>query len=191
DFAEDSLGYIDCANPRSCYPESKRAAETLCVSYAKQYAVDALIARPCHVYGPTITDENSRADAQFLRNALDGQNIVMKSAGSQVRSYLYVSDAAAAMLHLLVHGESAAAYNLANPDSVMSIREYAQLLADCAGVELRTELPSDVELAGFSKVTRATFDVKKLMNTGFVPQYAPELGVRQMIEILRNVTPVK
>ena len=56
-----------------------RAAETLCASYAAQYGVNARVARLCHVYGPTFTPSNSRADAQFLRKALAGEDIVMKS----------------------------------------------------------------------------------------------------------------
>ena len=47
-FTEDYSGYVDCAKPRSCYPSSKRAAETLCVSYAAEYGADVVIARPCH-----------------------------------------------------------------------------------------------------------------------------------------------
>ena len=85
-FSEDGHGYTDPMKPRSCYPESKRAGETLCASYAAQYGVQAVVARLCHVYGPTFTQTNSRADAQFLRNALDHQDIVMKSEGAQVRS---------------------------------------------------------------------------------------------------------
>ena len=33
-ITEDYCGYVDSLNPRSCYPSSKRAAETLCASYA-------------------------------------------------------------------------------------------------------------------------------------------------------------
>ena len=55
-FTEEYSGYVDCASPRSCYPSSKRAAETLCISYGVEYNVDVVIARPCHVYGPEFTD---------------------------------------------------------------------------------------------------------------------------------------
>ena len=51
-FREDDFGRIDPMNPRSCYPESKRAAETLCASYASQYGLDCVVARLCYVYGP-------------------------------------------------------------------------------------------------------------------------------------------
>ena len=86
-FDEHSFGSIDPMRFRACYPESKRAAETLCASYAQQYGVDALVARLTYTYGPTITKESSRADAQFLRCALEGRDIVLKSPGTQIRSY--------------------------------------------------------------------------------------------------------
>ena len=75
-FSEGDFGKIDPMNPRSCYPESKRAAETLCASYVRQYAVDAVAARLCYTYGPTVMPGNSRADAQFLRRALAGEDVV-------------------------------------------------------------------------------------------------------------------
>ena len=147
-FDEAHFGSIDPMRVRSCYPESKRAAETLCAAYHAQYGADALAARLCYVYGPAITRENSRADAQFLRKALAGEDIVLKSTGSQVRSYCYAADAAGALLTLMLRGEAGLAYNIANPAGTASIREYAQTLADLAGVNLCFDLPPEAERAG-------------------------------------------
>lgn len=92
-FTEDYSGYVDCVKPRSCYPSSKRTAETLCVSYAAEYGADVVIARPCHVYGPHFAEQDNRVYAQFIRNILCGEDIVMKSTGEQFRSWCYVVDA--------------------------------------------------------------------------------------------------
>lgn len=178
-FSETDHGWIDPMLPRSCYPESKRAAETLCASYAAQYGVDALAARLCHVYGPTFTPSNSRADAQFIRKALAGEDIVMKSAGSQVRSFCYVADAVNALLALLIRGERGQAYNVANRRSVASIREYAETLADIAGVKVVFDLPPEVEKAGYTKVTRAVLNPAKLEGLGWVAKYDLREGLKQ------------
>ena len=170
-FTEADHGWVDAMRARSCYPESKRASETLCASYAAQYGVDALVARLCHVYGPTFTASNSRADAQFIRKALAGEDIVMKSTGSQVRSFCYVADAVAALLALLERGEKGEAYNVANRRSVASIREYAEALADIAGVKVTFDLPSEVERAGYTKVTRAVLNPGRLEGLGWSPRY--------------------
>ncbi len=185
DYREGDCGYLDSMNPRSCYGESKRAAETLCASYFRQYGVDSVVARPCHCYGAAITAQNQRADAQFLRNALRGEDIVMKSAGSQVRSYLYAPDAAAALLRVLLSGEKGEAYNLANPNSVLSIRQFAEHIADAAGVQLRLELPSDAEKAGYSVITKATLNAEKLGGLGYRALFDPGEGVGRMVEMMR------
>ena len=184
-FGETDYGYIDPMNPRSCYPESKRAAETLCASYAAQYGVDARVARLCHVYGPTLTGENSRADAQFLRKALAGEDIVMKSTGAQVRSFCYVADCAAGLFTLLEKGERGEAYNIANPGSVGSIRDYAETLADIAGVKLAFDLPPEAEKAGYTKITRAVLNPAKLMALGWRPAYDLRHGLEQTYRALK------
>jgi len=176
-FSETSHGYVDPMNPRSCYPESKRGAETLCASYAAQYGVNARVARLCHVYGPTITRDNSRADAQFLRKALAGEDIVMKSTGSQVRSFCYVADAVDALFTIMLDGENGNAYNVANRNSVASIREYAEVLANAGKVNLAFDLPPEAEKAGYSKITRAVLNPAKLEAMGWQPEYSLEKGL--------------
>lgn len=176
-FSETDHGWIDPMLPRACYPESKRAAETLCASYAAQYGVDAVVARLCHVYGPTFTASNSRADAQFIRKALAGEDIVMKSTGSQVRSFCYVADAVNALLTVLARGEKGQAYNVANRRSVASIRQYAETLADIAGVRVVFDVPPEVEKAGYTRVTRAVLNPAKLEGLGWTPRYDLRQGL--------------
>ena len=177
-FSETDHGWVDPMNPRACYPEGKRAAETLCACYAAQYGVDARVARLCHVYGPTFTASNSRADAQFIRKALAGEDIVMKSTGAQVRSWCYAADAVSAILTLLEKGEKGTAYNVANRCAVASIREYAQTLARIAGVKVVFDLPPEVERAGYSKITRAVLNPARLEALGWQPQFDLEQGLR-------------
>ncbi len=183
-FPESFAGALDTMNPRACYPESKRCAETMVASWVKQYGTDALVARLCHVYGPSISPANSRADAQFLRDALAGRDILMKSAGDQVRSFLYVRDAARALLLLLTRGEAGCAYNVAGRD-VHSIRAYAQTLADIAGVKLAFENPDDVEKAGYSKVARAVIDPTLLESLGFRAEYDLARGLKETYDRCR------
>lgn len=185
-FAETDFGKIDSMNPRACYPESKRAAETLCASYLSQYRVDSVVARLCYVYGPTITNENSRADAQFLRNALSKTDIIMKSAGAQVRSYCYVADAARALIAILSGGESGSAYNVANRAAVRSIREYAEALAKVAGVQVKFETPEDAEKRGYSTVSRAVQKPDRLEALGWKPLFSFEEGIEHTFRIIEE-----
>lgn len=183
-FKEGEYGYTDILNPRACYPESKRAAETLCASYHAQYGTDAVVARLCHVYGPSITEKNSRADAQFLRNVLAHEDIVMKSPGTQTRSFCYVKDAAEGLLYILAKGASGEAYNIANRNSVATVRDYARTLAEAGGVGIRDEFPSEVEARGYSKISRAVLDASKLEALGWKPRYDLRQGLEDTLASL-------
>ena len=186
-FTEDDCGIIDTKQARSCYPESKRATETLCTAYNAQFGTGINIARLCYVYGPTITNSNSRADAQFLRNALDGKDIVMKSKGEQRRTYCYVADAVSAILTILLKGKSPEVYNVANPNSIVSIAEYAQTLADIGNVALRFELPSEVEAKGYSKAANSILDSSKLMELGWFAKYSIKDGLEHTFNIKKEM----
>lgn len=168
-FTEDYSGYVDCTKPRSCYPSSKRAAETLCVSYAAEYGADVVIARPCHVYGPYFTEQDNRVYAQFIRNVLRGEDIVMKSTGEQKRSWCYVVDSVSALLHILLNGKNGEVYNIADPHSNVSIRELAEMIADIGGKKVVMDLPDVEEKKGFNVVTKSVFSIDKIVLLGWMP----------------------
>lgn len=166
-FTEDCPGVVQSMNPRACYPEGKRAGETLCLSYYQEYRIPSVVARLGYIYGEEITEECSRADAQFLRNARSGEDIVMKSEGLQLRSYCYAEDAIEALLLLLTDGVSGEAYNVANPDEVMTIREFAERLAAKYGVGIRFEIPEDIEKRGYSQMKREVLNAHRLNQLGW------------------------
>ncbi len=167
-FTEEYSGYIDCAKPRSCYPSSKRTAETLCVSYAEEYGVDVVIARLCHTYGPYFTEQDNRVYAQFIRNVLNGEDIVMKSTGEQFRSWCYVVDAVTALLYILLKGKRCEAYNVADEGSNISIRELAEIIASIGGKKVVVNVPGVNEIKGFNPVSRSTFSTEKLKKLGWL-----------------------
>lgn len=144
-YKEKDYGYVDILNQRACYPSAKRAAETLCTAYGQEYGLDTVIVRPGHIYGPTITETDSRASAQFTQNAIEGEDIVMKSAGMQMRSYCYVLDCASAILTVLLNGKSGDAYNISNKASVCTISDIALALAHAGGQKVVYENATDEE----------------------------------------------
>lgn len=186
-FDENDFGLVDSKIARSCYPESKRAAETLCISYYEQYNLHVNIARLCYVYGPTITDTNSRADAQFLRNVLASENIILKSKGTQRRTYCYVADAVSAILYILLNGTNSEVYNIANPNSIVSVAEYAQKLANIANVKLQYELPDEIESKGYSKQADSILSAEKLISIGWQPLYNIDEGLEHTFQIKKEM----
>lgn len=181
-FTEDYSGYVDCTKPRSCYPSSKRAAETLCVSYAAEYGADVVIARPCHTYGPHFTEQDNRVYAQFIRNVLRGEDIVMKSTGEQFRSWCYVVDCVSALLHILLKGENCQAYNIADVDSNISIRELAETIAKIGGRKVVIDVPDADEKRGFNPVTKSVFSTEKLEQLGWKVKTRIHIGINNSIQ---------
>lgn len=175
-WKENSMCSADLQSVRSCYGESKRSAEVLCISHAAQYGTHVNIVRPCHVYGPTITNENSRADAQFLRWAACGMDIQLHSNGRQRRSWCYVADAVGGILRVLLCGKAGNAYNIANSASVATILEFAQTMANIAGVSV---VYSDTDTSKADCILDAT----KLMQIGWLPEYGLSTGLRHTLDI--------
>lgn len=169
-FTEDDSGYVNCAVSRSCYPSSKRAAETLCISYAEEYGADVVIVRPCHIYGPHFSDVDSRVYAQFIRNAMKGEDIIMKSAGSQFRSWCYVIDCVTGILTCLLKGERCGVFNIADPQSNISIKELANLVASTAGKKVVCEDATASEWKGYNSVSQSTFSIDRINALGWYPQ---------------------
>lgn len=187
DFLETYCGPIDHSNPRACYPAGKRAAEVLCQCYGAQFDADCVIVRPCHVFGPTMTQSDSRAVSQFLRNAAAGQDIGMKSAGLLERSHCYVVDAADAIFRVLLRGERGGAYNIADPACKMTIRDFAAACAEAGGTKVVFENPSDLELKGYGKISRQVLSAEKLQSLGWNGQEKGSDAIAETIEILKEI----
>ena len=177
---EDMHGDIDCTKFRSCYPESKRAAETLCASYKHQYGADVVMVRPAFIFGKNIISSNNRADVYFLRQALNHEDIHMYSKGAQIRSYCYINDTITALLTVLLNGESGEVYNIGNQSRVISLHDYAQLLADAGGVKLLYEPETKPENITLLQTQRIVLGTAKLEKLGWRNQYSVEDGIRDI-----------
>ena len=184
--SSEVYGDIDILNPRSSYSVGKSAAETLCVSYLDEYGVDSVIVRPGHIYGPTATTGDNRVASAWTGQVASGDDIVMKSDGSQIRSYVYAADCAAAILKVLLCGGSGKAYNISNPDSVISIKQLAEYITDASGVRLILDKPTDDEKKGFNPMQDSSLDATELMELGWRGKFDAKQGIKQTIAILKQ-----
>lgn len=181
---EDEYGYLEILNPRSCYSSSKRAAETLYASYSNQYGITVCIARPCHTYSATMLSTDSRVIGEFIKKGLQHQDIIMKSAGKQLRSYCYVADTVTALLYILLYGNNCSAYNIASKNSIVTIKDLADIVALKSGVEVKHELPSAVEKKGYSEIINAVLNSSELERLGWQARYNIQDGIDRMFQIL-------
>jgi len=127
---ENTFGYVNPTNVRSCYAESKRMGENICVSYHHQFDVPIKIVRPFHTYGPGMKLDDGRVYADFVSDILKNQNICMHSDGAAVRAFCYLSDATIAFIKVLLEGKNGEAYNVGNPEEEYSVLKLANTLVD-------------------------------------------------------------
>ncbi len=130
---ERYLGNVSCTGPRACYDESKRLAETLCVTYARRFGTPVKVVRPFNVYGPGQRLDDGRIIPDLMTSALHRRPIVLLSDGKATRAFCYVTDAVRAIWRILLTGPAGEAYNVGNDERETSIREVAETLRAVAG----------------------------------------------------------
>lgn len=186
-FDEKYLGYIDCNTLRAGYPESKRLGETLCNAYKQTYGLDYTIPRLSRIYGPTMLLSDTKAISQFIKKAVAGENIVLKSEGTQKYSYTFVTDAVSGILYTILCGKTGEAYNVADAESDVMLKDLAGYLADVAGVKVVFELPDEKERRGYSTATKAMLDASKLEALGWKSQVHMAEGLKCTVEAIRRI----
>jgi UDP-glucuronate decarboxylase len=126
-------GYVSCTGPRACYDEAKRYGETLCVSFAQQYGLPIRAARPFNNYGPGLKITDRRVLPDFARNILSGQNVLILSDGTPMRTFCYVADAIVGYYKALVRGGIGEAYNIGTESPEISMNELGNMMVAAAG----------------------------------------------------------
>lgn len=183
-FSEDYLGYIDCNTLRAGYPESKRCGEALCQAYIKQENMDIVIPRLARTYGPTMLMDDTKAISQFIKNGINKEDIVLKSEGNQHYSFIYVADAVSGILTVMLAGKKGEAYNIADEESDIKLKDLATLIAKISNTAVVFDLPDEIEKEGFSRATKARLSPNKLKELGWKAQYNINTGVENTLNIL-------
>ena len=181
---ESDYGFIEPAAVRSCYGESKRAGETMCVCWTHQYGVRTTIVRPFHTYGPGVALNDGRVFADFVADIVGGRDIVMRSEGRARRAFCYVADAIEGFFTVLLKGQSATPYNVGNPDGEVSIRELAQTLVGLFP-ERKLKLVIDAEQCNatyaVSPIARNAPSIERVRSLGWAPRTSIGEGFRRMV----------
>lgn len=182
---EKNLGYIDLSSVRSCYPESKRACECLCNAYAAQFGVKAISARLAQTLGAGILPSENRVFAQFARSAIAERDIVLHTRGLSEGNYVYTAEAIRAIMILLKRGNPGEAYNICDPESHITIREMAEMVADrivSGKIKVVMDIPKDSLQYGYAPDTKLFLDNSKMKLLGWNPVIHLEQMYRRLIE---------
>jgi len=184
---ETYVGRIDPLSRRAFYAEAKRAGETYCRAYHEQHGVPVKIVRPFHVHGPGLRADDGRVVAALISMGLRGQRLALESDGRATRTYGYVSDAAIAILAILMCGLEGEAFNVGTDRPETSMLELASEIAALFGQTepVRTNTaPASPNGAGAP--SRACPDLRKLRElVGVSPRVGLSEGLARTIAWFR------
>lgn len=185
-FTEDGmLGEVNHLIPRNGYAEGKKAAENMCIAMHEEYGVNTKIVRLAHTYGPGMSITDGRVQADFLNNVINNQDIIMKSDGSQVRTYTYISDAVNGIFKVLLSSNDLV-YNISDNQEI-TIKELALVLVSLSNnSKLVMEIDNTLEKgsASFKKGILSNEKITKELN--WHPKYNVHDGFARTIEYLKE-----
>lgn len=178
---ETYWGNVNSIGVRSCYDEAKRYAEAVTMAYHRAHEVDTRIVRIFNTYGPRMRLDDGRVVPAFIGQALRGEPMTVFGDGSQTRSFCHVSDLVEGIWRL-ARSDFHEPVNCGNPHE-MSIREFAEAIAEIFEVELRIDdqpLPPDDPKVRKPDIARA----REVL--GWEPQVSFGDGIRETIEYFRE-----
>ncbi len=178
-ISEHVQGYLDPLDVRSSYPMAKRAAESLCHLYAKEYGLNIKIARLTQTTGAGIAPNDNRVIAQFARLAANHEDIILHTTGESARPYCYTTDCVSALLYILLKGDPGEAYNVANESTYISARGMAEFLKSNFSPDINIHIRLD-DSQGYAPPTLHRLSTKKLESLGWIPQF----GLKEIFERL-------
>jgi UDP-glucuronate decarboxylase len=181
---ENTFGYLDSMDLASCYLESKRMGENLCVAWNHQFGVPVKIVRPAITYGPGIKLDDGRSFADFIANVVRCQDIELYSDGKVIRNFCYVADAMVGFFMVLLKGRLREAYNIAT-DQEITIYDLAKLLVEKVFPERKLKVVlKHVESKNYLRIEfpRTTVDISKAKALGWTLHFPVEAGFKRTVE---------
>lgn len=170
DVDESCMGYVNPLSARSSYSMGKRVAECLCYAYYSEHQVPVKIARLAQTFGAGVDVNDKRVFAYIANSAIRHNDVVLSTPGETKRNYCYTIDAVDAILRILLFGNNGEAYNVANEQTYISVR-------DMADAVLKRFSHGNHVVFNFEKTncypptTKIKMSVEKMKALGWKPQY--------------------
>jgi UDP-glucuronate decarboxylase len=180
---EDRYGGLDSMAISSCYLESKRIAETMCVAWMQQYGVPVKVIRPAITYGPGVDLDGGRSYEDLIAAIVNRTDIKLYSDGSAIRNFCYIADATLGFFTVMLKGTVGEAYNVAT-DEETSIKDLAENLAYRIFPErnlrviFETDDSKDYPRTNFS---RTTVDIGKAKALGWRLSWPLDEGFKRVV----------
>jgi len=185
---EDCFGSINPRDIASCYIESKRMGENMCVAWMHQYGVPIRILRPAITYGPGVQLHDGRSFADFIYNVVHNQDIALFSEGKVIRNFCYLADATLGFFMVMLKGEVGQAYNVAT-DHEISIINLARTLAGKVFPERKLKVVMTTDKSrNYLRIDfpRTTVDITKVKGLGWKLNFPIEEGFKRTVKSIEE-----
>ena len=183
---ESYRGAVNQLGPRACYDEGKRVAETLFMDYHRKNGVNIRLVRIFNTYGPRMHPYDGRVVSNFIRQAINGEDLTVFGNGEQTRSFCYRDDLIEGMLRMMGAPDSLTGpLNLGNPEefTVLELAEHVLKLTGSKSKLVFQPLPPDDPAKRRPDITMAEREL------GWRPQVSLRDGLVKTIEWFRSIKP--
>jgi dTDP-glucose 4,6-dehydratase len=163
----------------SAYARSKAVADDLARSYFDRAPV--VVIRPTNCFGPWQHPE--KAIPRWIARGLDGKRIPVWGDGAQVRDWMAVEDACAAIEMLIEGNVSGEVFNVAPEGSARANLEIARAVARAAGRDDDAVYLTEYDRPDHDR--RYAVDASKLRALGWAPQLDLDAKIAEAVDWYR------
>ena len=183
---EDFEGELAPKSLRSIYPEAKKSAERLMMQLGEDGRTKAVVARLFHSYGPGVREHDGRSFADFLWAGALGKDIVLRSSGSDVRTFMYLEDSIAGVLSCLTGGAAQGIDNVGS-ETPYHLADFADVVNRLTGVRVIKNLNRDLASEAYVHSANSSLvpSNAKLLSLGWSQKVSLEEGIRRSISWIR------
>jgi CDP-glucose 4,6-dehydratase len=183
-YQPDKLPYLESTplQPIGVYDVTKAMGDLMAQIYAKVYDSPLIILRPCNIYG---FDKNmSRLMPEVITKCIKGDEIVLRSDGTQVREYIFIGDMVDAFIKLMNEFElhKGRVFNVGSGQyhTVLEVVEKIKSIMD-------SDVPVRVLDTAKNEIKEQYLDSYLMKNTGWKPKHLFDEGLKKTIETYKKI----
>ncbi len=177
---EECEGHLMLNKVRSPYAVGKSFGEEMAIHYSKENNLKYIVVRPFNVFGPNmdLKTQYGRVIPNFIKWGLNNNSLVVNGDGSQVRSFVYITDFVEAVDALLTNNIADITVNIGNHDPI-SILDLAKLIIKSTNTTAGYTFGEKYKYEPYVRIPDISL-ITKL--TGWKPQVTLEEGLIKTIE---------
>ena len=182
-MSESYRGNVSTQGPRACYDESKRVGETLCYIFHTKDGTATNTIRPFNVFGPGMQEADYRVLPNFANRIKAGLPLNIYGAGTQTRTFCYVTDAMVGFLLVILKGVPGEAYNIGNPKPEISMIDLVKTIQTVANTKVEYNLIEYPDSYPGDEPMRRSPDIRKArLQLKFEPQVGLDDGLKRFLD---------